>query len=147
MSLLSPLALAALMTTSYGSIQNNVNVAAGASHNMGISSNWDGVINVGTGCNGAGSCTTGGPTWNGVTPFSRAEFNFWTIPGEVTYDISLFYGYTVGMEISSADTSCDAFACTISSALLSLLRFRHGMQRWCLPCKRWKLCEKRRSWP
>jgi hypothetical protein len=44
---------------------------------MGISSDWDGAINVGTGCNGDGTqCNTGGPTWNGVTPFSRAEFNF-----------------------------------------------------------------------
>jgi len=69
MSLLSTLALAALVTvaqaqsltvankcsesvflytqSSYGSINNNVNVAAGASANMGISSNWDGAINVG----------------------------------------------------------------------------------------------------
>lgn len=69
MSLLSALALAALATaaqaqslnvvnkcsesvflytqTSFGSISNNVNVAAGASANMGISSNWDGAINVG----------------------------------------------------------------------------------------------------
>ncbi|KAH0834885.1 Osmotin thaumatin-like protein [Lanmaoa asiatica] len=137
MSLLSTLALAALVTvaqaqsltvvnkcsesvflytqTSFGSIANNVNVAAGASANMGISSNWDGAVNVGTGCNSAGSCTTGGPTWNGVTPFSRAEFNFYAIPGSVTYDISLIYGYNVGMEISSANTGCDAFACTISS--------------------------------
>lgn len=78
---------------SFGTIDNNVNVAAGTSFNMGISSNWDGAINVGkssltfpilgalltflgTGCDSAGSCTTGGPTWDGVTPFSRAEFNF-----------------------------------------------------------------------
>lgn len=69
MSLLSTLALAALVTVaqaqsltvvnqcgesvflytqnSFGSIANNVNVAAGASTNMGISSNWDGAINVG----------------------------------------------------------------------------------------------------
>ena len=69
MSLLSILSLAALVTvaqaqsltvlnkcsksvflftqTSYGSIKNNVNVAVGASVNMGISSNWDGAINVG----------------------------------------------------------------------------------------------------
>jgi hypothetical protein len=69
MSLLSSLALAALVTmvqaqsltvvnkctesvflytqNSFGSIDNNVNVAAGASANMGISSNWDGAINVG----------------------------------------------------------------------------------------------------
>ncbi|KAF8126126.1 Osmotin thaumatin-like protein [Boletus edulis] len=138
MSLLSTLALAALVTlaqaqsltvvnkcsesvflytqTSFGTIQNNVNVPAGATQNLGISSNWDGAVNVGTGCNSAGTqCTTGGPTWNGVTPFSRAEFNFYAIPGSVTYDISLIYGYNVGMEISSADGSCDAFACTISS--------------------------------
>ncbi|KAI9455394.1 Osmotin thaumatin-like protein [Boletus coccyginus] len=101
--------------TSFGSINNNVNIAAGASANMGISSNWDGAINVGTECNSVGSCTTGGPTWNGVMPFSRAKFNFWTIPGSVTYDISLIYGYNVGMKISLADTSCDVFACTISS--------------------------------
>ncbi|KAI9567050.1 Osmotin thaumatin-like protein [Boletus coccyginus] len=94
--------------TSFGSINNNVNVAAGASANMGISSNWDGAINVGTGCNSVGSCTTGGPTWN-------AESNFYAIPGSVTYDISLIYGHNVGMKISLADTSCDAFACTISS--------------------------------
>ncbi|KAF7976506.1 hypothetical protein HWV62_6311 [Athelia sp. TMB] len=63
--------------TSYGSIDNNVVVAAGATQPMGISANWDGAINVGTGCNAAGtSCTTGGPQWDGVTPFSRAEFNF-----------------------------------------------------------------------
>ncbi|KAG1766703.1 Osmotin thaumatin-like protein [Suillus occidentalis] len=102
--------------TSYGTIDNNVNVAVGQSVNLGISSNWDGNVNVGTGCSSDGStCTTGGPTWNGNTPFSRAEFNFYTIPGSVTYDISLIYGYNVGMKISSADTSCDAFACTISS--------------------------------
>ena len=33
--------------TSFGTIRNNVNVAAGASANMDISSNWDGAINVG----------------------------------------------------------------------------------------------------
>ncbi|KIJ62186.1 hypothetical protein HYDPIDRAFT_94956 [Hydnomerulius pinastri MD-312] len=102
--------------TSYGTIDNYVNVGAGASTNMGISSNWDGAVNVGTGCNSdASACTTGGPTWDGSTPFSRAEFNFYAIPGSVTYDISLIYGYNVGMEISSADASCDAYACTISS--------------------------------
>ncbi|KAG1718742.1 Osmotin thaumatin-like protein [Suillus paluster] len=100
--------------TSYGSVANNVNVAAGQSANLGISSNWDGAVNVGTGCSGS-TCTTGGPTWDGNTPFSRAEFNFYAIPGSVTYDISLIYGYNVGMEISSADASCDVFACTISS--------------------------------
>lgn len=69
MSLLSTLALAAFVTaaqaqsltvlnkctesvflytqTSFGTIQNNVNVAAGASANLGISSNWDGAVNVG----------------------------------------------------------------------------------------------------
>jgi hypothetical protein len=77
--------------TSFGTVNNNVNVAAGQSANLGISSNWDGAVNVGkyaialfrfcltvppgTGCSGS-SCTTGGPTWDGVTPFSRAEFNF-----------------------------------------------------------------------
>ena len=179
MSLLSTLALAALAAvaqaqslnvvnkctetvflytqTSFGTINNNVFVAAGASANLGISSNWDGAVNVGeslvvrqhlgtilltlvgTGCNSAGSCTTGGPTWDGVTPFSRAEFNFvgfrlervyfnsstllrqYAIPGSVTYDISLIYGYNVGMKISSADASCDAFACTISSGCVSTL--------------------------
>ena len=76
-----------------------------------------------------------------MTPFSRAEFNFvgfrlewvyfnsstllrqYAIPGSVTYDISLIYGYNVGMEISSADASCDAFACTISSGCVSTLYF------------------------
>ncbi|KIM79056.1 hypothetical protein PILCRDRAFT_10716 [Piloderma croceum F 1598] len=102
--------------TSFGTINNNIVVSAGASTNMGISSNWDGAVNIGTGCSGDGSsCTTGGPVWDGNTPFSRAEFNFWAIPGSVTYDISLIYGYNVGMEISSADSSCDAYACTISS--------------------------------
>ena len=33
--------------TSFGSIANYVNVGAGGSVNMGISSNWDGAINVG----------------------------------------------------------------------------------------------------
>lgn len=33
----------------------------------------------------------------------------------LTYDISLIYGYNVGMEISTGDSSCFAFACTISS--------------------------------
>ncbi|KAF8839657.1 Osmotin, thaumatin-like protein [Paxillus ammoniavirescens] len=138
MSLISALALSALVTlsraqslnvvnkcgesvllftqSSFGTVANYVNVAAGASANLGISSNWDGAVNVGTGCNSdASACTTGGPTWNGVTPFSRAEFNFYAIPGSVTYDISLIYGYNVGMEISSADASCDQYACTISS--------------------------------
>ena len=32
---------------------------------------------IGTGCNGDGSsCTTGGPHWDGDSPFSRAELNF-----------------------------------------------------------------------
>ncbi|KAG9316474.1 Osmotin thaumatin-like protein [Chiua virens] len=101
--------------TSFGTIRDNVNLAAGASANLGISSDWDGAVNVGTGCDGSGSrCATGGPTWDGRTPFSRAEFNF-HVRGVVTYDISLIYGYNVGMKISSADSSCDAFACTISS--------------------------------
>jgi hypothetical protein len=102
--------------TSTGTINNNVVLAAGASADMGISSDWDGAVNVGTGCSSDGSsCTTGGPVWDGQTPFSRAEFNWHAIPGSVTYDISLIYGYNVGMKISSADTGCDAFACTISS--------------------------------
>lgn len=33
--------------TSYGSVANNVAVAAGATLDMGISSDWDGAINVG----------------------------------------------------------------------------------------------------
>lgn len=33
--------------TSFGSIANNVFVNPGATQNMGISSNWDGAINVG----------------------------------------------------------------------------------------------------
>ncbi|KAF7296510.1 hypothetical protein HMN09_01057800 [Mycena chlorophos] len=101
-----------------GSISNDITLAAGQTgFNMGISSNWDGAINVGTGCNSDGSsCTTGGPQWDGVTPFSRAEFNFFTVPGEVTYDISMIYGFNVGMEITSADTSCAQFACDLGSS-------------------------------
>lgn len=38
----------------------------------------------------------------------------------MTYDISLIYGYNVGMEISSADSNCDAYACTISSGCVSI---------------------------
>lgn len=34
--------------SSFGTISNNVAVAAGATQDMGISSNWDGAINVGT---------------------------------------------------------------------------------------------------
>jgi hypothetical protein len=33
--------------TSFGTINNNVVLAAGASTNMAVSSNWDGAINVG----------------------------------------------------------------------------------------------------
>jgi len=95
--------------TSFGTIANNLLVAPGATQNMGISSNWDGAINVGTGCSASGVCTTGGPTWDGSTPFSRAEFNFFAVPGSVTYDISLIYGYNVGMEI----TGCEDFSCTL----------------------------------
>lgn len=43
----------------------------------------------------------------------------WAVPGEVTYDISLIYGYNVGMEISTGDSSCYAFACDISSGCVS----------------------------
>ncbi|KAI9567061.1 Osmotin thaumatin-like protein [Boletus coccyginus] len=133
MSLLSTLALTALVTvaqaqsltinnkcsksvflftqTSYGSIKNNMNIGSGASVNMDIRLTF-----IGTGCNSAGSCTTGGPTWSGMTSFSRVEFNFWAIPGSVTYDISLIYGYNVGMKISLANTGCKVFACTISSS-------------------------------
>ncbi|KAF8584067.1 Osmotin, thaumatin-like protein [Ramaria rubella] len=100
--------------TSFGTIANNLVVPAGATQNMGISSNWDGAVNVGTGCgNNVNSCATGGPTWNGQTPFSRAEFNWFAIAGSVTYDISLIYGYNVGMEISSADAACEQYACTL----------------------------------
>ena len=61
-----------------GHIKNNVHVKAGAKHvDMGISEDWKGALNVGTGCNDDGTkCKTGGPTWDGNTPFSRAEFNF-----------------------------------------------------------------------
>ncbi|KAF7296541.1 hypothetical protein HMN09_01061100 [Mycena chlorophos] len=101
--------------TSFGSISNNVHLAAGQTgYGMGISSNWDGAINVGTGCNSDGSsCVTGGPQWDGATPFSRAEFNYYKIPGSVTYDISLIYGFNVGMKITSADTSCAQFSCAL----------------------------------
>ncbi|KIJ45428.1 hypothetical protein M422DRAFT_67199 [Sphaerobolus stellatus SS14] len=98
--------------SSSGTIANNLNVAAGATQNMGISANWNGAINVGTGCNANGqNCATGGPTYDGRTPFSRAELNFATIPGSVTYDISLIYGYNVGMAISG--NGCTEFACTL----------------------------------
>jgi hypothetical protein len=33
--------------TSFGTINNNIVVSAGASTNMGISSNWDGAVNIG----------------------------------------------------------------------------------------------------
>ena len=33
--------------TSFGTINNNIVVSAGATTNMGISSNWDGAVNVG----------------------------------------------------------------------------------------------------
>jgi hypothetical protein len=33
--------------TSFGTIANNLQVQAGATQNMGISSNWDGAVNVG----------------------------------------------------------------------------------------------------
>ncbi|KAG8216518.1 hypothetical protein J3R82DRAFT_6634 [Butyriboletus roseoflavus] len=51
--------------TSFGTIANNVNVTAGTSVNMNISSNWEGAVNAGTGCDSTGSCITGGPTWDG----------------------------------------------------------------------------------
>jgi hypothetical protein len=101
---------------------------------MGVSSDWNGAINVGTGCNSAGSCATGGPNWDGRTPFSRAEINFWGNPGKVWYDISQvclclhfeslcasravltrlahqIYGFNVGMKITTGDGSCPGFAC------------------------------------
>ncbi|KAF7296531.1 hypothetical protein HMN09_01060000 [Mycena chlorophos] len=48
-----------------------------------------------------------------ATPFSRAEFNFYAIPGSVTYDISLIYGFNVGMKITSAEASCAQFSCSL----------------------------------
>ena len=36
--------------TSFGTIANNLQVPAGATQNMGISSNWDGAVNVGKCC-------------------------------------------------------------------------------------------------
>nr|GAT55210.1 predicted protein [Mycena chlorophos] len=115
---LCPVSVFLFTQTSFGSISNNVHLAAGEKgHGMDISSNWDGAINVGTGCNSDGtSCTTGGPQWDGVTPFSRAEFNYYAIPGSVTYDISLIYGFNVGMKITSAKDSCAKFSCAIGSA-------------------------------
>jgi hypothetical protein len=63
--------------SSFGTINQNVDIAAGTTVNMDISDDWDGAVNVGTNCNSDGSqCDTGGPTWDGTTPFSRAEFNF-----------------------------------------------------------------------
>jgi len=103
--------------SSNGGIGQNVQVSAGQQGvDMGISPDWDGAVNVGTNCAPDGSsCSTGGPTWDGSTPFSRAEFNFWAVPGSVTYDISLIYGMNVGMMISSADPSCDAFSCALDT--------------------------------
>ncbi|KAF7332817.1 hypothetical protein MSAN_02433200 [Mycena sanguinolenta] len=103
--------------TSFGSILNNIALAAGQTgYHMGISSDWDGAINVGSGCNSAGtSCYTGGPIWNGVTPFSRAEFNYYAVPGKVTYDLSMIYGFNVGMKITSGDSSCAEFACSLGT--------------------------------
>lgn len=67
--------------TSFGTINGNVIVGAGTTLDMGISNNWDGAISTGTGCaSDASTCSTGGPTWDGVTPYSRAEFNFVRIP-------------------------------------------------------------------
>jgi len=102
--------------SSHGTIDNNVTVVQGKSFDMNASSDWDGAINVGQGCSSDGStCTTGRPTWSGQSPFSRAELNFWAALGKVTYDISLIYGYNVGMEINTGDSSCGDYACTISS--------------------------------
>ncbi|KAE9405074.1 Osmotin, thaumatin-like protein [Gymnopus androsaceus JB14] len=100
--------------TSFGTISNDLTVAAGATQDMGISTNWDGAINVGEYLHHRR------PTWNGERPCPRANLTFLLFPGQVTYDISLIYGYNVGMEISTGDTSCDAFACTISSGCLLL---------------------------
>lgn len=164
---------------SYGSIKNKVIVDSNSSIDMGISPDWDGAINVGewmdrashnfshstllspstashadlqgTNCTTDGSvCTTGGPTWDGTTPFSRAEFNFvseslcplsclsndrliddkWAIPGSVTYDISLIYGYNVGMGISAGDDSCYKFSCTLQTckcvSVFFLFPFAHS---------------------
>lgn len=97
-------------------------------------------ITPGTGCGSdVNSCATGGPTWSGQTPFSRAEFNWvdfvasisarrdinaltfqLSVPGSVTYDISLIYGYNVGMEISAANPSCSQFACTLPGGCVSV---------------------------
>ncbi|KAI9455402.1 Osmotin thaumatin-like protein [Boletus coccyginus] len=106
--------------TSFGSINNNVNVAAGASANVGISSNWDGAINDSAHVRRywMQQCGFLHHWWSHLEwcdTVSGAESNFYAIPGSVTYDISLIYGHNVGMKISLADTSCDAFACTISS--------------------------------
>lgn len=66
-----------LTQTSFGTVDTNVIATAGATVNLGISTNWDGAVSTGTGCSSDGStCATGGPTWDGVTPYSRAEFNF-----------------------------------------------------------------------
>ncbi|KAF8523679.1 Osmotin thaumatin-like protein [Hysterangium stoloniferum] len=100
--------------SSSGTIANNVVVGAGATRNMGISANWNGAVNVGTGCgNNPNACATGGPVWDGRTPFSRAELNWAGIPGKVVYDISLIYGYNVGMAISGSGAGCAQYACTL----------------------------------
>ncbi|KIJ35375.1 hypothetical protein M422DRAFT_262335 [Sphaerobolus stellatus SS14] len=101
--------------SSSGTIAHNVLLGAGKSTDMRISANWNGAINVGTGCDASGrTCTTGGPTWDGRTPFSRAELNYAAIPGTVIYDISFIYGANVGMKISSSGgTGCANFACTL----------------------------------
>ncbi|KAF7968395.1 hypothetical protein HWV62_30675 [Athelia sp. TMB] len=55
--------------TSFGTIATDVTVAAGASTNMGISSNWDGAISTGTGCSSDGStCTTVDACSGGALP-------------------------------------------------------------------------------
>lgn len=90
----------------------------------------------GTGCNSEGtSCTTGGPIWDGRTPFSRAEFSFvstvvsassehqcsyrpafplhqlFESVNEVTYSLSNLYGMNVGIVINTTDPSCPMPGC------------------------------------
>ncbi|KAG2352912.1 thaumatin [Suillus spraguei] len=131
--------------TDFGSIDNNVTIGEARVQTYLLAPTGTALsTSVSTGCNDNGStCTTGGPTWDGSTPFSRAEFNFYAIPGSVTYDISVVYGYNVGMQISSANSSCDAFACTISSAVPFLDPERHLLLPVLLLCERmqwWRPC-------
>ncbi|KIJ43901.1 hypothetical protein M422DRAFT_60285 [Sphaerobolus stellatus SS14] len=100
--------------TSFGDIRNNIRLRAGDTQDMAITPDWVGAINVGTRCRKcSGKCMTGGPSWNGETPFSRAEFNWIPDSGKVFYDVSLIYGYNVGMEIRANTSTCHPFACTL----------------------------------